>query len=286
MTVYRIAKWNEVFERAESRKLKQLTWIALPISLNSNGYQSLLDEFEADSPAIYGAWCALCAVAASCTVRGVLATSKGTELKVSHIARQTGFPSTVLEKLITWASSPSVNWLEAITANEVQKLLLENTAFPWENGTSGKSPDSFPARRENPPTTTTTTTTKPDQTLHDNNQPNNNRTSGDSVGFVGRLVVVEKKDLNEVCIEATKLLRLNKSFDPSWCWRMAWVAYGCDRGAVSEIITNLKSSDRPVTRPKKYIEAAVENICKDNEFDFKASCAAAPPSPALKVLAQ
>ena len=59
-TVYRIAKWTETFERAESRKLKQLTWIAMPVGFSSTGYQAMLEDFDAErAPAIYGAWCAL-----------------------------------------------------------------------------------------------------------------------------------------------------------------------------------------------------------------------------------
>ncbi len=142
--VYRIAKWQETFERAESRKLKQLNWIALPIGFGSTGYQELLSEFGDDAPAVYGAWCALCCVAASCHVRGVLCNSRGSPLKLSHIARVTGFPESVFEQLVAWASRTDIGWLEVTSANEMSTRLAEQQEKQREIDVSGESPDDPP----------------------------------------------------------------------------------------------------------------------------------------------
>jgi len=165
---YRIAKWNEVFERAESRKLKVLTWVAMPTGFTSNGYQLMLDEFGPEAPAIYGAWCALVSVAASCSDRGVLANGQGIPLKLSHIARMTGFPVSVFEKLTNWASRKEVGWLIDVSENSRS----ENRENFRENSTSGESPDDPPINscynggipQAHDPTQQDTT--KPNQTKH------------------------------------------------------------------------------------------------------------------------
>lgn len=157
MTVYRIAKWESVFERAESRKLKQLTWVAMPVGFTSHGYQSLLDEFGEDAAAIYGAWCAIVAVAAGCVHRGIFCSGRGIPLTIPRISRMTGFEVDLLERLFDWASREDIRWLEIVEKDTLEQIvgeeIPENTV---NNGTieiSGESPDDPPACQENPPTT-------------------------------------------------------------------------------------------------------------------------------------
>lgn len=157
----KISKWNEVYERAESRKLKALSWVSIPTSFSSNGYQCMLDEFGEEAPAIYGAWVALVAIAASCTVRGTLTSSRGTPLQITHLSRLSGFPQPVFEKLLEWAARPEISWL--VPSNH-----LENLEKPEENafqGIAGGSSGEIPVY--------TTDKTKPDQTLpNTTNEPN------------------------------------------------------------------------------------------------------------------
>lgn len=137
----RIAKWNEVYERAESRKLKSLNWVSMPIGFNSSGFHSLLNEFESDAPAIYGAWCALVSIAATCTVRGILCNSKGMPLPVSQLSRISGFPQTVFERLIKWASSEEVSWLIPAELEKNTQNTEENSFRGIVGGSSGESPE-------------------------------------------------------------------------------------------------------------------------------------------------
>lgn len=110
-TVYEIARWRETFETADSRKHKSLQWVSMPIDRQSNGYQSMIDHFGDESPAIYGAWCALVSIAAGCHRRGVLATSKGEPISIHRIARMAHMPCDPFEKLFDWAVRDDVNWL-------------------------------------------------------------------------------------------------------------------------------------------------------------------------------
>jgi hypothetical protein len=124
--IYRVARWAETFETSESRKLKTLSWVALPVDLQSNGFQLMVETFGDEAPTMYGAWCALIAVAAKCPVRGTLAAQKGAGYTAARIARLTHFPESVHERLIEWALSEPVGWLEVAS-----------------------SPGNLPERREN-----------------------------------------------------------------------------------------------------------------------------------------
>ena len=135
-----ISKWSSVFERAESRKLKTLSWVSLPITVSSNGFQAMLDEFGDEAPAIYGAWCALLSVAAQTNERGVLANGRGIPLKTSHIARLTGFPQSVFERLIDWASSPEVGWLVEADSDPDPQFTDSNEDQGDVGGSSGEIP--------------------------------------------------------------------------------------------------------------------------------------------------
>lgn len=125
-TVFEISKWSEVFETAESRRHRALTWVSMPVSFMSSGYQSLLESFGEDSPAIYGAWCALVAFAAQCPTRGRLGNSHGRPITWLHVSRVTGFSVEVFERLVAWASKPSVGWLIVVETHENAEEIAEN----------------------------------------------------------------------------------------------------------------------------------------------------------------
>ncbi len=118
MEVWRIAKWTETFETSDSRNYKSLPWVSVPTTLCSNGYQSLVEEFGAEAPAIYGAWNAMVAVASKCPVRGTLATSKGVAYSLERIIREAYMHPDCLpifQKLVDWASTEAVGWIEDAT---------------------------------------------------------------------------------------------------------------------------------------------------------------------------
>lgn len=112
--IYRIAKWQETFEKSDSKRYRSLTWVSLPVGFTSNGYHALIDEFEGEAPAIYGAWCALLSIAAQAPTRGTLASSKQVGYSLDRIAAETRMPKSVFEKLFAWALREDVCWLEVI----------------------------------------------------------------------------------------------------------------------------------------------------------------------------
>lgn len=96
----------------------------MPIGFGSHGYQSLVEEFEDEAPFVYGAWCALVSLAAEQTWRGYLCTSKKEPFSISRIARLTYFPRDAFEKLIAWATSESVGWIEVTEQRVVDALTI------------------------------------------------------------------------------------------------------------------------------------------------------------------
>ena len=116
--VYKVAKWSETYETADSRKHKRLSWVSVPIAFYSNGYATMVEEFGDEAPAIYGAWIALVLIAAECSNRGVLCSSKGIPMTSNRMAMRSQFPASVFEKLIAWAESELVGWLERVPADD------------------------------------------------------------------------------------------------------------------------------------------------------------------------
>lgn len=141
--VYRVAKWLETFETSDSRRNKTLSWVSWPLD-SSNGYNDLVETFGDDAPLIYGAWCALVRFAAKAPERGTLADSRGRAFSLSRIAAETRFPMVCFQRLIEWASTERVGWLEF---GEPLGNAQETPGRPHVNGTP-----TVPYRTEPNPT--------------------------------------------------------------------------------------------------------------------------------------
>lgn len=253
-TVLRIAKWDEVFERADTRKVKSLTWVAMPLGFTSHGYQAMLDEFQDKAAAIYGCWCALVAYAASCTVRGTLATSRGTPTPITHLARVTGFDAELYRQLIDWAEQPEIGWLERVPTAQVMPK-------PEEKRSSGEPPDNLPAHPETPGklpdyqtgqdrTGQNRTTTRPDQTR-------------DRTSVVGRSSWDLSWGWEELSRLGRKFRRVSgcseRAIDSAALAIVLGLDLSCDRGFASDLAASLRSQQ--IRKPKKYAAAAVRNRC-------------------------
>lgn len=107
---YRIIDWDRHFENSESRKLKRLDWLKIPVKLDGWAYAHLIDH--KDGPAHFGCWVALLELAASCRPRGALNRPTGEPMTLHDISRQTRIAMPILEAAITrmvsigWVASP------------------------------------------------------------------------------------------------------------------------------------------------------------------------------------
>lgn len=216
-TLYEIAKWSEVFETAESRRHKALNWISMPISFTSSGYQSMLDEFGSDAPAMYGAWCVLVAFAAQCPTRGRLGNNQGTPVSWHAIARVTGFSVRTFERLAEWASRDNVKWLIAVRTDE-------NTAKSDDFATTQDSPSRCPGDAQ-------ANTGLQDPTRPNKTQPNKTQQllsphgDGDEPDLVTEFISAWNNSRGSRparSLNAKRLRALNaRLIEPEWDWRSA-----------------------------------------------------------------
>jgi hypothetical protein len=305
MTIYRITKWSEVYETAESRRHKVLQWVSMPIGFSSAGYQLLLDEFGPRAASIYGAWCALVAFAATCPVRGMLCTSKGVAIKVSHINRTTGLDClSVFEELLRWAASPEVAWLEAITEAEASQLLGLSSSTAGPNPSRESSPVACSETQENPgdspspshcpghaqattglPHLTSPHLTRPNKTQHHPTSPD--QTEPDQAMAVGGGLVVAEEiligevDLAEACQQASKLRKATQQLDLDFIWQSAVIADALAPGLLADVVSRLRETGPSrVSKPKGYIESVLRRECQERGLNLNRMRALCPPNPA------
>ena len=81
---WRVERWAELYEVAYSRKLKQLSWVALPVDLSSRGYLKLVRQ--PDGFALFGCWIAMIELAASMPERGLFVGRSGRAFDADDIA--------------------------------------------------------------------------------------------------------------------------------------------------------------------------------------------------------
>jgi len=74
MSTYRICDWSHHFENSSSRKLKRLDWVAIPNSMDVEGYIVLVDH--PNGAAHFGAWIAIVQIASKQNPRGTLPNGK------------------------------------------------------------------------------------------------------------------------------------------------------------------------------------------------------------------
>jgi hypothetical protein len=68
--IYRVKDFETKFERAQSRKVKEIKWIALSIDLSDSDLRRLGEHEQGTE--IYAAWVLICQVAARAPIRGLL----------------------------------------------------------------------------------------------------------------------------------------------------------------------------------------------------------------------
>lgn len=312
--VYEIAKWKTVFETAESRKLKNLNWVSVPVNFSSTGYQQMLDEFGDDAPAVYGAWIALVSFAASCPIRGILASSRGKPLPISHVSRVTGFPAAVFERLFVWASGADVAWLVAV-ADPVR--VAQTSEKHDDLSVSGESPDDLPERRENPPATRQDLT-RPDQTrpaaaasaaADAPEAAAAAAAAGDVVGFgpgwidrqmapVGKPASIAEPatapdpkpdlpagvdpffaDLDLVAVRsvASRLRTAAPTLPRDVVWRSAAIGQVIDPELIPDVIRRL--GKREIGKPESYLEKLLREECERLGHDYRQLKKRSPPTP-------
>ena len=305
---YRIAKWKETFEKSDAKRIAALSWISLPTSFASNGYQSLLDEFGDDAPAMYGAWCALACFASTCPVRGTLASGRHEPIPLHRIARVTGFPPPIFERLFAWATRPEIGWLELVPPTDepreppgphpaaVRTAAAKEPAAPSvghpDEARAASGPESVSPPQSDPDTSRAASVLQTGQTEHNKQDTTNERTNENAC-----VRACEEENFYEPIVltldrwdEATPLMqRIAKTVDPDFrdrnggrlrapdrelCWRVAALSlwHFSDDQWLETVLASFADRREPLPIGKRwsYFRGAMIKAAKARGEDFHA----------------
>jgi hypothetical protein len=141
--MYSIRDWEQIYEKNRTRELKDLSWIALPIS-QGPGYARMLANPDAtpnpDGPALFGCFVAIVQLAATCSPRGTLASKSGRPWVAAEIAVQIRMSVDLTEKTLRFCSQ-TLDWIIDSCNGQVvegagipQHAATFRTAFRGERG--------------------------------------------------------------------------------------------------------------------------------------------------------
>lgn len=108
MVTYIIKDWAELYETAETRKLKKLSWVPIPNKHDGKGFRRIIRR--PDGLAILGAWMLILQVASREDQRGILEDQDG-PLGFQEISDKTGGDPDVIAKAIEVLCSKEIGWL-------------------------------------------------------------------------------------------------------------------------------------------------------------------------------
>ena len=115
--MYRINRWDDMFESAKSRGFKHRTQVYLP-NKHGLGYLRMINATGGE--AAFGCWVALCQVLSRMEAprHGYVTDncrSGGSPLDAADIAALTSFSKATAENMLNLCSSESVGWLSVAT---------------------------------------------------------------------------------------------------------------------------------------------------------------------------
>jgi len=108
MVEYRVRNWDRHYETNKTRPLKTLTWIALPVALDSDGYAELLEH--PNGAAHFGIFVALLEVSARCVPRGCLRRARKVPHDAASLSRVCRVPAQMVQEALD--RLVSIGWIE------------------------------------------------------------------------------------------------------------------------------------------------------------------------------
>jgi hypothetical protein len=105
---YSIRNWSELYETAETRKLKRMIWVPVPNKHDGRGLRRLMRRD--DGVEILGAWILILQVASKMPQRGLLEDQDG-PLEPQDIADKTGADVLTITHALSVLSEQSIGWI-------------------------------------------------------------------------------------------------------------------------------------------------------------------------------
>ena len=111
MLVYVIKDWDKLYEKSESRKYKNINWVAFPNKHDGRGFRRLMKQ--SDGLAMFGAFVLIVEVASKMPKRGTLVDHDGIPISASDIADKTGADVSTIQKALQVLSHHTIGWILA-----------------------------------------------------------------------------------------------------------------------------------------------------------------------------
>lgn len=125
--IYRIKKWNDLYENNRTRDMKFMAWVPLPNRHDGDGYTTLIDR--PNGAALFGAWVAIVQVASRCEPRGTLLRDGAEPHDSTSLSRMTRIPAKVIQEMLTVCTN-ECKWLEISEAQEGAEKPQEGATIP------------------------------------------------------------------------------------------------------------------------------------------------------------
>ncbi len=106
--LYVIKNWSDHYEVSQSRTVKHVSWVPLPVKHDGKGFRRLMAM--KDGLCLYGAWVLIVQIAAKCIPRGQL-IDEGEPLTAEDLAIKTGAPESVFIRALEVLSSERIGWI-------------------------------------------------------------------------------------------------------------------------------------------------------------------------------
>jgi hypothetical protein len=106
--LYSIKNWATHYEVSQSRTVKHVSWVPLPVKHDGKGFRRLITM--KDGLCLYGAWVLIVQIAAKCTPRGQL-IDEGEPLTAEDLAIKTGAPESMFVRALEVLSSDRIGWI-------------------------------------------------------------------------------------------------------------------------------------------------------------------------------
>lgn len=111
LTFYRVPAWGRVYECSQTRRVVSLSWVPMPLGLDSSGY---LEMMETDrGPALYGAWMAVVQVAAKTAIRGALIKANLQPHTAKSLSIATRISEDLIVEMLNFAES--IGWIDRVS---------------------------------------------------------------------------------------------------------------------------------------------------------------------------
>jgi len=114
--IYRVKDWDKHYEKAQTRKCKDMKWVAIPNKHDGAGY-AIVAAHER-SCELFAAWILILQTASKMATRGLL-YKDGRAITPKDMSRRTRFPEDIFHLAFTVLIESDIGWLERVAGDGI-----------------------------------------------------------------------------------------------------------------------------------------------------------------------